>query len=79
MESNNSLEMLNSILMVYAIPFSIILLAGIVVLILGFAKEKRGFKIAGLIIAVTGFKLLVLLGCMALYMKFIVSMMPHNT
>ena len=78
MESNNSLEMLNSILMVYAIPFSIILLAGIVVLILGFAKEKRGFKIAGLIIAVTGFKLLVFLGFMALYMKFIISMTHHS-
>ncbi len=75
MEPNNSLEMFNSILMIYAIPFGIILLAGIIVLILGFAKEKRGFKIAGLIIAVTGLKLLVFLGCIALYMKFITSMM----
>lgn len=74
---NNSLEMLNSILMIYAIPFGIILLAGIVVVILGFAKEKRNLKIAGLIIAATGFKLLILLGCMALYMKFIMAMTHH--
>ena len=77
MESNNSLEMLNSILIVYAIPFGLIFLAGIIVLIFGFVKEKKSFKIAGLIITVTGFKLLVLLGCMALYMKFIISMTNH--
>lgn len=71
---NDSLEIMNSILMIYAIPFGIILLAGIVVVILGFAKEKKGIKIAGLIIAATGLKLLILLGCMALYMKFIISM-----
>lgn len=73
METNNGLEMMNSLLMIYAIPFSIILLAGIVVIIIGFAKEKKGLKIAGLIIAITGLKLLILLGCMSLYMKFITS------
>lgn len=73
MESNNSLEVINSILMIYAIPFGVVLLAGIVVIVLGFAKEKRNLKIAGLIIAATGFKLLILLGCMALYMKFVMS------
>lgn len=77
MESNNSLEMLNSILMVYAIPFGLIFLAGIIVLVLGFVKEKKNFKIAGLIITVTGFKLLVLLGCMVLYVKFITYMTNH--
>lgn len=74
MESNHGLEMVHSILMVYAIPFSIILLAGIVIIILGFSKQKKGLKIAGLIIAVTGLKVLILLGCMSLYMQFIQSL-----
>lgn len=74
MESNNGLEMINNILMVYAIPFGIILLAGIVVIIIGFSKQKRGLKLAGLIIAVTGLKLLIVLGFMSLYMKFITTM-----
>lgn len=76
----DSLEAINSILMVYAIPLSIISLAGIIVLIIGFGKEKKALKIAGIVIAIVGLKCLIMLGCFALYMKFIMSITSnlHN-
>lgn len=74
----HSLDAINSILMIYAIPFSIITLAGIVVIIIGFGKEKKNLKIAGTIITAIGLKLLILLGCFALYLKFIMSIAYHN-
>lgn len=69
----HSLDAINSILMIYSIPFSIITLAGIVVIVIGFGKEKKNLKIAGTVITAVGLKLLILLGLMALYMKFILS------
>lgn len=68
------LEAMNIILMIYAIPCIFILLAGIVVIIIGYGKEKKPLKIAGLVISIVAFKVLVLLGCIAVYFRFIESL-----
>ena len=71
---NNSLDPLNTILMVYTIPGILLLIAGIIVIILGYGKEKKALKLAGIVIAALGIQVLVIIGAFALYFKFIISL-----
>lgn len=71
---NNSLDPLNTILMVYTIPGILLLIAGIIVIILGYGKEKKALKLAGIVIAAMGIQVLVIIGAFALYLKFIISL-----
>lgn len=75
---NNNIEVLNTLLLLYTIPAVIFLLAGIVVIVLGYGKEKKALKIAGLVIAVVGFKILLVLGGLFLYFKFLASITQAN-
>ncbi|PXV69178.1 hypothetical protein CLV62_101447 [Dysgonomonas alginatilytica] len=70
----NNLNAMYLILIVYAIAFALITFAGVVVIVIGFGKEKKNLKLAGIVITGIGFKLLVILGCFALYMKYIASL-----
>lgn len=61
------------ILLIYAIPFVLITLAGIVVTVIGYGKEHKNLKLAGIVVTLLGAKLVVLLALFALYMRFIMS------
>lgn len=56
-------------LMFYALFLGIIILAGIIVVIIGYGKEQKNLKLAGAIIAGTGIKLLILLVCYAWFLN----------
>lgn len=73
---NNDMEIFYTILMVYAIPAVILLLAGIVVIVIGYGKEKKTLKLAGIVITAIGIQIVAIMGALALYFKFLVSSMP---
>lgn len=70
----NSTDFLTTLLMIYTIPGILLLIAGIVVLVLGYGKEKRSLKLAGVVIAAMGIQVLVIIGAFALYFKFVLSL-----
>lgn len=71
---NNDFEGLNIILMVYSIPAIILLLAGIIVIVIGYGKEKKTLKLAGIVITAMGIQVVAIIGALALYFKFILSL-----
>lgn len=71
---NQDLEVLNTVLMVYSAPGILLLIAGIIVIVLGYGKEKKTLKLAGIVIAAIGFQVLVIVGAIALYFNFIISL-----
>lgn len=75
---NNSSDFLTTLLMIYTIPGIVLLIAGIIVLVLGYGKEKKSLKLAGVVIAAMGIQVLVIIGAFALYFKFILSMVEAN-
>ncbi len=76
---NNDLDVLHSILMAYSIPGILLLIAGIIVIVLGYGKEKKSLKLAGIVIAAVGFQILIILGAISLYFKFIISLAEINS
>ena len=71
---DNSIDPLSTILMVYTIPGILLLMAGIIVIVLGYGKEKKALKLAGIVITAIGFQVLAVIGALALYLKFIISL-----
>lgn len=71
---DNSIDPLSTVLMVYTIPGILLLMAGIIVIVLGYGKEKKALKLAGIVITAIGFQLLAVIGALALYLKFIISL-----
>lgn len=72
---NNDMDIFYTILMVYAIPAVILLLAGIVVIVIGYGKEKKTLKLAGIVITAIGIQIVAIMGALALYFKFLASSM----
>nr|WP_297162884.1 hypothetical protein [uncultured Dysgonomonas sp.] len=71
---DNSIDPLSTVLMVYTIPGILLLMAGIIVIVLGYGKEKKALKLAGIVITAIGFQVLAVIGALALYLKFIISL-----
>lgn len=71
---DNSIDPLSTVLMVYTIPGILLLMAGIIVTVLGYGKEKKALKLAGIVITAIGFQVLAVIGALALYLKFIISL-----
>lgn len=71
---DSSIDPLSTILMVYTIPGILLLMAGIIVIVLGYGKEKKALKLAGIVITAIGFQVLAVIGALALYLKFIISL-----
>lgn len=71
---DNSIDPLSTVLMVYTIPGILLLMAGIIVIVLGYGKEKKALKLAGIVITAIGFQVLTVIGALALYLKFIISL-----
>ena len=71
---DNSIDPLSTILMVYTIPGILLLMAVIIVIVLGYGKEKKALKLAGIVITAIGFQVLAVIGALALYLKFIISL-----
>lgn len=71
---DNSIDPLSTVLMVYTIPGILLLIAGIIVIVLGYGKEKKALKLAGIVITAIGFQVLAVIGALALYLKFIISL-----
>lgn len=71
---DNSIAPLSTVLMVYTIPGILLLMAGIIVIVLGYGKEKKALKLAGIVITAIGFQVLAVIGALALYLKFIISL-----
>lgn len=71
---DSSIDPLSTILMVYTIPGILLVMAGIIVIILGYGKEKKALKLAGIVITAIGFQVLAVIGALALYLKFIISL-----
>lgn len=71
---DNSIDPLSTVLMVYTIPGILLLMAGIIVIVLGYGKEKKAMKLAGIVITAIGFQVLTVIGALALYLKFIISL-----
>ena len=69
------MDIFYTILMVYAIPAVILLLAGIVVIVIGYGKEKKTLKLAGIVITAIGIQIVAIMGALALYFKFLASSM----
>lgn len=69
------MDIFYTILMVYAIPSVILLLAGIVVIVIGYGKEKKTLKLAGIVITAIGIQIVAIMGALALYFKFLASSM----
>lgn len=71
---NHDIEVSNTILMVYSVPVFLLLIAGIIVTVFGYAKEKKVLKLAGFVIVAIGFQLLLIELAIALYFNFIISL-----
>lgn len=71
---DNSIDPLSTVLMVYTIPGILLLMAGIIVIVLGYGKEKKALKLAGIVITAIGFQVLAVIGALAQYLKFIISL-----
>ena len=71
---NHDIEVSNTILMVYSVPVFLLLIAGIIVTVLGYAQEKKVLKLAGFVIVAIGFQLLLIELAIALYFNFIISL-----
>ncbi len=71
---NHDIEVSNTILMVYSVPVFLLLIAGIIVTVLGYAKEKKVLKLAGFVIVAIGFQLLLVVLAITLYFQFIISL-----
>lgn len=71
---NHDIEVSNTILMVYSVPVFLLLIAGIIVIVFGYAKEKKVLKLAGFVIVAIGFQLLLIELAIALYFNFIISL-----
>lgn len=71
---NHDIEVPNTILMVYSVPVFLLLIAGIIVTVFGYAKEKKVLKLAGFVIVAIGFQLLLIELAIALYFNFIISL-----
>jgi hypothetical protein len=66
--------MLSMILGIYALIPAFILIAGIVTWVIGGNKESKNLKLAGIVITILGAKILVIIGLIYLYMKFILGL-----
>ena len=71
---NHNIEVSNTILMVYSVPVFLLLIAGIIVTVLGYTKEKKVLKLAGFVIVAIGFQLLLIELAIALYFNHIISL-----
>ena len=71
---NNDIEALNTIMMIYIIPTIVFLIVGIIVIIMGYGKEKKALKLAGVVITAMGIQFLLIIGAFILYFKFIESL-----
>lgn len=71
---NHDIEVSNTILMVYSVPVFLLLIAGIIVTVLGYAQEKKVLKLAGFVIVAIGFQLLLIELAIALYFNHIISL-----
>lgn len=71
---NNDLDPLSTILIIYTIPGILLLLGGIIVTVLGYGKEKKSLKLAGVVIAGIGIQVLIVVAVLALYFNFILSL-----
>ena len=71
---NHDIEVSNTILMVYSVPVFLLLIAGIIVTVLGYAQEKKVLKLAGFVIVAIVFQLLLIELAIALYFNHIISL-----
>lgn len=71
---NNDIAILYAMLMIYSIPAILLLVAGIIVIVIGYGKEKKGLKLAGTVITALGIQILAIMGALALYFNFLMSL-----